>query len=131
MGDIDVFSKLSHLLEKSDISKWENCGNATTHTNTTTSTNFSNTNTTAEFNDVFSSLQTHLSSIDKDEVKKNVSERGGGSKLKKGTIIIIIINITFTFIIIIIIITQRPSSYTLRGMEGEEQTGGHQEVRCL
>lgn len=27
MGDVDVFTKLSHLLEKSDISKWENSGN--------------------------------------------------------------------------------------------------------
>lgn len=26
MGDIDVFTKLSRLLEKSDVSKWENNG---------------------------------------------------------------------------------------------------------
>ena len=29
MGDADVFTKLSHLLEKTDISKWENSGNNT------------------------------------------------------------------------------------------------------
>ena len=26
MGDADVFAKLSHLLEKTDIGKWENSG---------------------------------------------------------------------------------------------------------
>ena len=30
MGDADVFTKLSHLLEKTDIGKWENSGTTTT-----------------------------------------------------------------------------------------------------
>jgi len=42
MGDADVFTKLSHLLEKTDISKWENSGTTTTSiiiTNNNTNTN--------------------------------------------------------------------------------------------
>lgn len=82
MGDVDVFTKLSHLLEKSDISKWENSGNY--NNNNLNNNNIANTITylTAEFDDIFTSLQTQLTTIDQVEVKKTISVNG--SKAKTG-----------------------------------------------